>query len=107
MVSSSDMCQMIHAINTNRPFEGQNGQFDNLTVSRIEKETRKHTHNEVIYDYGTGSLHHTRMSYDRDGNYFDIDMSSLEEGYSYAMKFVYKINDRYDEQSEIFKFRVD
>ena len=63
--------------------------------------------NEVIYDYGTGSMHHTRMSYDRDGNYFDVDMSSLEKGYSYAMKFVYKINDRYDEQSETFKFRVD
>jgi len=63
--------------------------------------------NETIIDYGTGSLNHTRMSYDRDGNYFDVDMSMLEKGYSYALKFVYKINDRYDEQSETFKFRVD
>jgi len=63
--------------------------------------------NETIIDYGTGSLNHTRMSYDRDGNYFDVDMSMLETGYSYALKFVYKINDRYDEQSEVFKFRVD
>ena len=39
--------------------------------------------------------------------YFDVDMSMLEEGYSYALKFVYKIEDRYDEQSETFKFRVD
>jgi hypothetical protein len=63
--------------------------------------------NETIIDYGTGSLNHTRMSYDRDGNYFDVDMSMLEKGYSYALKFVYKIEDRYDEQSETFKFRVD
>jgi hypothetical protein len=63
--------------------------------------------NETIIDYGTGSLNHTRMSYDRDGNYLDVDMSMLEKGYSYALKFVYKINDRYDEQSETFKFRVD
>jgi len=63
--------------------------------------------NKTIVDYGTGSLNHTRMSYDRDGNYFDVDMSMLESGYSYALKFVYKINDRYDEQSEVFKFRVD
>ena len=62
--------------------------------------------NKTIVDYGTGSLNHTRMSYDRDGNYFDVDMSMLESGYSYALKFVYKINDRYDEQSEVFKFRV-
>jgi len=63
--------------------------------------------NESIIDYGTGSLNHTRMSYDKEGNYFDVDMSMLEAGYSYALKFVYKINDRYDEQSEVFKFRVD
>ena len=63
--------------------------------------------NKTIIDYGTGSLNHTRMSYDKDGNYFDVDMSMLEAGYSYALKFVYKINDRYDEQSEVFKFRVD
>ena len=63
--------------------------------------------NETIIDYGTGSLNHTRMSYDRDGNYFDVEMSMLEKGYSYALKFIYKINDRYDEQSETFKFRVD
>lgn len=63
--------------------------------------------NKTIIDYGTGSLNHTRMSYDRDGNYFDVDMSMLEAGYSYALKFVYKLNDRYDEQSEVFKFRVD
>ncbi len=61
---------------------------------------------EVI-KYGTGSLNETRLSYDKDGSYFDLDMSLLEPGYAYGLKFVYYINNAYREQPETFKFRVD
>ena len=61
---------------------------------------------EVI-PFGTGSLHYTRMSYDKDGNYFDVDLSLFEEGYSYGIKVAYKRNDQFNEQAELFKFRVD
>ena len=61
---------------------------------------------EVI-PYGTGSLNHTRMSYDKDGNYFDVDMSLFEEGYSYGIKVAYKSNNNFNEQPELFKFRVE
>lgn len=61
---------------------------------------------EVI-PYGTGSLNYTRMSYDKDGNYFDVDMSLFEEGYSYGIKVAYKSNDNFNEQTELFKFRVE
>ena len=66
-----------------------------------------------VVAYGTGSqnnnLRHTHLSYDSQGNYFDIDMSLLETGYSYALKFAY-YNDSISswvEQPEIFKFRVE
>lgn len=61
---------------------------------------------EVI-PYGTGSLDYTRMSYDKDGNYFDIDMSLFQKGYSYGIKVAYKSNSIYNEQPELFKFRVE
>lgn len=61
---------------------------------------------EVI-PYGTGSLDYTRMSYDKDGNYFDIDMSLFQKGYSYGIKVAYKSNNIYNEQPELFKFRVE
>ena len=61
----------------------------------------------TIVDYGTGSTNHTLMSYDSHGNYFDLDMSMFEKGYSYGIKFVYKRDTAYHEQSEIFKFRVE
>jgi hypothetical protein len=62
---------------------------------------------QQVVGYGTGSLNHTRMSYDRESNYFDFDMSNLVSGYSYAIKILYKFEDRYEEQRETFKFRVD
>lgn len=61
---------------------------------------------EVI-SYGTGSEQQTRLSYDVSGNYFDLDMSLLESGYMYTLKFAYYLNGVYKEQPESFKFRVE
>lgn len=63
--------------------------------------------NYVIVDYGTGSLNHTKLSYDLKGNFFDFDMSMLEPGFAYAFKFVFLIDGIYEEQPEVFKFRVE
>lgn len=60
-----------------------------------------------VIPYGTGSIEYTKMSYDKDGNYFDIDMSLFEEGYSYGIKVSYKNSGRLEEQPELFKFRVE
>jgi len=59
-----------------------------------------------VISYGTGSLNHTKLSYDVTGSYFDLDMKLLETGYAYGIKFVYYINGAYQEQPEVFKFRV-
>lgn len=60
----------------------------------------------TVLDYGTGSTSHTKLSYDKDGNYFDFDMSLLEAGYSYGIKFMFYLNGEYREQPEVFKFKV-
>ena len=61
----------------------------------------------TVIDYGTGSLNHTKMSYDISGSYFDLDMSILKEGYMYGIKIVYYLNGKYVEQPKAFKFRVE
>ena len=61
---------------------------------------------EVI-SYGTGSDQQTKLSYDVSCNYFDLDMSLLEPGYMYSLKFAYYLNGVYKEQPETFKFRVE
>lgn len=61
---------------------------------------------EVI-PYGTGSDKHTRLSYDINGNYMDLDMSLLEPGYSYGIKFTVFDTNQYFENKTLFKFRVE
>tara|TARA_R100001594_G_scaffold62667_1_gene97045 strand:- start:730 stop:1857 length:1128 start_codon:yes stop_codon:yes gene_type:complete len=70
------------------------------------KVYRVHDDLDVI-TYGTGSDNHTRVSFDANGSYFDLDMSLLEADNVYAIQFVYYLNSQYVEQSEEFKFRVE
>jgi len=62
-----------------------------------------------IIPYGTGSGNEgfTRMSYDSQGNYFDLDFSQFEAGYKYQISFVIKKDLSYIEQTDTFDFRVD
>ena len=61
---------------------------------------------EVI-PFGTGSHHHTRLSFDKNGNYFDLHMNLLEPGYTYGIKFTICDAGEYYENKQLFKFRVE
>ena len=61
---------------------------------------------EVI-PFGTGSIQHTLTSYDKDGNYFNLDMATFEPGFSYKVGFAQKFNDEYYILNDTFKFRVE
>jgi hypothetical protein len=62
-----------------------------------------------VVSFGTGSDMHTQMSFDSSGSYFDVDMSMLEAGYGYGLKFA--IYDggagAWNEYPDVFKFRVE
>ncbi|HHZ96602.1 MAG TPA: hypothetical protein EYN67_13875 [Flavobacteriales bacterium] len=67
------------------------------------------TDNYAAISYGTGSDLCTMMSYDKEGNYFDLDMSLLEPDFMYEIKLSYyndSIGD-WQEQPQTFKFRVE
>ena len=67
------------------------------------------TDNLAAVPYGTGSDFSTYLSYDREGNYFDFDMSMLEADYMYEIRLSYyndSIGD-WQEQPQTFKFRVE
>jgi hypothetical protein len=61
-----------------------------------------------VQAYGTGSVKYSEMSYDGDGNYFDLDMVNYETGYQYIIKFAFydEYTKKYQEQPYHFKFRV-
>ena len=62
----------------------------------------------IALDYSTGSIKNTQLSYNDDGNYFNFDMSILEPGYEYKIKFASYEDYRqtYREHPYEFKFRV-
>ena len=67
------------------------------------------TDNLAAIPYGTGSSYSTYLSYDKEGNYFDLDMSLLEKDYMYEIRLSYyndSIGD-WQEQPQTFKFRVE
>jgi len=63
---------------------------------------------EVIsYGTGSGDESYTHMSYDKSGNYFDLDMSMLDQDFTYGIKVAYKFDEKFSEQKELFKFRIE
>ena len=63
--------------------------------------------NHTVIGFGTGSLNHTRLSYDASGSYFNLDMSMLQPDYMYTVRFAYYLDGNYVEQPDEFKFRVE
>jgi len=62
----------------------------------------------TVINNSTGSGdYHTYLSYDNSGSYFDLDMSLLEPGYMYGIKFAFHSSGDWREQEEVFKFRVE
>ena len=63
----------------------------------------------IVVPFGTGSENHTLLSYDKSGNYFDLDITLLESGYSYGIKYSFYEDSlsSYREQPQMFKFKVD
>tara|TARA_R100000426_G_scaffold19771_1_gene17100 strand:+ start:14116 stop:15969 length:1854 start_codon:yes stop_codon:yes gene_type:complete len=68
--------------------------------------TRVSDNLEVI-PFGTGSLNHTRLSYDVSGSYFDLEMDLFDTDTVYELDFAYLINGSYVQQPEKFRFRVE
>ncbi len=61
---------------------------------------------EVI-GFGTGSDLQTKLSYDKEGNYFDLDMALLKTGFMYELSFLYNDHGSYQNLPQKFKFRVE
>jgi hypothetical protein len=66
--------------------------------------------NEEVVQFGTGSLQHTKLSYNNFSNYFYFDMSSLSVGPLYRFDFIYNVPTGSSEwtliQGDAFKFRL-
>lgn len=61
---------------------------------------------EVVIPFGTGSTENTRLSYDKNGNYFDLYCSSLSSGNVYRLSFLFDVDGEQQIIDKSFKFKV-
>lgn len=80
---------------------------ENFIIRRAYYKIFRIIDNLQIIPYGDSEIEYTRLSYDDTGNYFDLDMSLFEPGYTYGIKFKFKEFGLDIEQREVFKFRVE
>lgn len=80
---------------------------ENFTIHKAYYKVYRIVDNLTVIPYGDSDIEFTRLSYDDTGNYFDLDMSLFEPGYTYGIKFKIKEFGIETEQREVFKFRVE
>jgi hypothetical protein len=80
---------------------------ENFTIHKAYYKIFRIIDNLTIIPYGDENIEFTRLSYDDTGNYFDLDMSLFEPGYTYGIKIKIKEFGMETEQREVFKFRVE
>lgn len=80
----------------------------NTIIEEMHYKVERSVDNFIVVDYATGSLKNTQLSYNDEGNYFNFDMSILEPGYEYKLKFASYEDYRksYREHPYEFKFKV-
>ena len=82
---------------------------ETLLIESASYQIKRLSDNRVVIPYGTASTKHTILSYDVSGNYFDLDMSMLESGYTYGISYSFyedSIGD-FIEQPYMFNIRVE
>ena len=62
--------------------------------------------NETVVPFGTGSTEFTRLSYNGDGNYFDIFMNWAIPGFVYRIKFLVYFNKNKKTYDDSWRFKV-
>jgi len=75
--------------------------MDEMYYSVINDET-----GEVVIPFGTGSVDYTRLSYNGEGNYFDMFMNGYIPGFVYRLKFLIVSNKEKTVLDEGWKFKV-
>ena len=76
----------------------------------VTKDNTEHVDNattgEQVIPLGTGSVETTRLSYDKDGNYFKFYMSTLATKEVYKVVFFFEVDGQLQRLDEGIRFKV-
>jgi hypothetical protein len=82
-------------------------EINTLTFNNLYYKIYRIVDGEPIIDYGINPIAYTLCSYDKSGNYFDLDMSMFEPGYGYAIKLMLLNGEIKSEFKDVFRFKVE
>jgi len=88
------------------PLHSASSDIESLRLEKMYYSIVNDDSGEVIVPFGTGSIKYTQLSYDGNGNYFDLYMSSFVPGFVYRIKFLVDINRERKIYDEGFRFKV-
>ena len=81
--------------------------INNLTFKNLYYKIIRIVDGLAIIDYGVDPIKYTLCSYDKNGNYFDLDMNLFETGYAYGIKLMLVTDDTKTEYNQVFRFKVE
>lgn len=81
-------------------------EIENIILDNLYYKVFRILDNYTVIDYGIEPIKYTLCSYNKDGNYFDLQMNIFEPGYMYGIKFMTIEGDNKLEFPQLFKFRV-
>lgn len=84
-----------------------NSEIPTITFKNLYYKVYRIVDGLTIIDYGISPIAFTKCSYDKSGNYFDLDMSAFEKGYGYAIKLMLLNEDIKVEFPQVFRFKVE
>lgn len=81
--------------------------IETLTFNNLYYKVYRIVDGETIIDYGIDPIPFTKCSYDKNGNYFDLDMAFFQPGYSYGIKLMLVNGGTREELKNVYKFKVE
>ncbi len=88
-------------------YKVQTNEINGLTFNNLYYKIFRVVDNKIIIDYGITPVPYTKCGYDKEGNFFDLNMNSLEPGFTYAIKLMLLEQDIINELPFSFKFKVE
>lgn len=84
-----------------------NKEIETKTLKNLYYKVYRIVDEFIIIDYGITPIAYTLASFDKNGNYIDLDMSMFEKGYAYGIKFMLLNDTIKTEFPNTFRFKVE
>jgi len=91
---------------TNHVLHTSSLDFGTKYIDKAYYRIYNNENNELFVPFSTGSIKYTKMSYNKDGNYFTLFMENFVPGFQYRIEFLLDVNDNEIIIDDDFLFRV-